>query len=315
MIGTTKIQFIILYLISFFALLTVSAVIYLQYHQISITAKSLILYTNYQSPETITNWIVDTNTGEKWEVGKGLATGGWSPSGKYIFYYTLLPSPTEIWISDAKGGNLHQVFDSKKYPELKITSFNWLSDEIILVNVVNIVENYGYVYQININAPSFEIIGKGNFLNIAQGKNYWFHYIEQYYLMNLTGDMAPIKIDRIADLYTFSLDSNQWAYFCNRKEDSSSLCLADINMRGVTNENIIADVETPVVTLDIWWSQNGKYIGIQTYNRTTNETRFRAINISDGKTIYDWKFPTTTTRNFWSPHNDKVIDFNGLMLT
>lgn len=218
------------------------------------SSRSLLLYTNYQSPQTITNWIVDTDSGEKWEVGKGLASGGWSPLGNRLFYYTLLPLPTEIWVSDSDGSNLRQVFDSRNYPSLEITGFDWLSEEVILVNVVNQSENSGFVYILNVNSLSFKKLDAGNFLRISPNGKYWLHYTTQYYFVDLHKNKTPVTLAFTSDFYAFSPNGNQWVYFCNRKESSSSLCLADVSIDGVANEHKIADVETPVVTLDIWWS-------------------------------------------------------------
>ena len=289
---------------------------YLFFRQPATPPHSLLLYTNYPSPETIANWIVDTDTGEKWEVGKGLASGGWSPSGNHMFYYTLLPLPTEIWVSDSDGSNLHQVFDSRNYPDLEVKDFAWLSNKTIIINVFNIKDNHAYVYLLDTSTLTFEIQNPGRFMRVSPNGKFWVQWTSQdnYHLMDLDKNTTPLTLNLVSDLYFFSPDGNRWAYFCNRKESSSSLCLADVSMNGITNEHKIADVETPVVTLDIWWSQNGKYLGIQTYNRSTNETRFRAIDISNGSIVYDWAFPTKTTRNFWSPRGDKIIDFDGLLL-
>jgi len=297
------------------ALSVVSISAYLFLRQPITPSSSFLLYTNYQSPETITNWIVDTDTGKKWEVGKGLATGGWSPLGNHLFYYTLLPLPTEIWVSDSDGGNLHQVFDSRNYPDLEIKDLDWLSDKTIIVNVFDIKDNHAYVYLLDISALTFEMQNPGRFMRVSPNGQFWVQWTgqDEYHLTDLDKNLTRLSI-LASDFYFFSPDGNQWAYFCDRQESSSSVCIADVGINGVTNEHKIADVETPVRTLDMWWSQDGKYIGIQTYNRSTNETRFRAIDISDGSIVYDWTFPTITTRNFWSPHNDKIIDFDGLLL-
>jgi hypothetical protein len=272
-----------------------------------------LLYTNYQSAETISNWIVDTDTGEKWETGKGLAGGGWSPSGRHMDFHTLSPSPIEIWMSDNVGRDIRRILDSRKYPDLEIKGYDWLNDETILVNVVDKTGNRGFLYALNVSSLSFERIGEGNFMKVPPDKNFWIQWTNQYHLMGLDKNMTPLTL-LSSDLYFFSPDGNQLAYFCDRKEDLSSICLADIGMDGITNEHKFADVETNIRTLDIWWSQDGKYVGIHTYNRSTTETRFRAIDISNGSNMYDWAFPTKTSRNFWSPSNDKIIDYDGLLL-
>lgn len=299
-----------------FVLLIGGGIIYFLLFQPNRTRHSLLLYTSYPSKETTANWIVNMDTGKKWEVGNNMEAGHWSPLGKHISFYTYIRkvSITTIWVSDPVGKNLRQVFDGGNYPDLKITGYDWLTDEIILVNVVSKTENSGFVYALNVNTLAFQRLNQGNFLRVSPNGNFWLHYITQYYLMDLGKNTTPITLALTSELYAFSPDGNQWAYFCDRKENSSSLCLADLNINGITNEHKIADVETPVVTLDIWWSQDGKYIGIQTYNRSTNETRFRAIDVSNGSIVYDWAFPTKTSRNFWSPRGDKIIDFDGVLL-
>lgn len=298
-----------------FALLAIGISAYLFLRQPNTPSRSFLLYTNYQSPETITNWIVDTDTGKKWEVGKGLAAWHWSPSGKYLVFHTLSPLPRQIWISNPDGSNLHQVLDSKNYPDLEIKDFDWLSDTIIIVNVFNIKDNHAYVYLLDTSALTFEMQNPGRFMRVSPNGKFWVQWTSQdnYHFMDLDKNLTPLSL-LTSDFYFFSSDGYSWVYFCDRKEGSSSLCRADISMNGITNEHKFADVETNIRTLDIWWSQDGKQIGIQTYNRNTNETRFRAIDISNGMSIYDWAFPTKTTRNFWSPHNDKIIDWNGLLL-
>lgn len=298
-----------------FVILAVGIAAYLFFYQPTTPSRSLLLYTNYQSPETITNWIVDTDTSERWEVGKGLAAWHWSPSGKYLVFHTLSPLPRQIWISNNDGSNLHLVLDSKDYPELEIKNFDWLSDEMIIVNVVSKTENSGFVYLLNTNSLVFERYNAGNFIKVSPNGKFWVQWTSQdnYHFMDLDKNLTPLPL-LTSDFSFFSSDGYSWVYFCDRKESSSSLCLADVSMKGIANEHKIADVETPVRTLDIWWSQNGKYIGIQTYNRSTSETRFRAIDISSGTTIYDWAFPTIDTINFWSPRGDKIIDWGGLLL-
>lgn len=313
MIGTTKIQFSILYLISFIALMAVSAIIYLQYHQISITAKSLILYTNYQSPETITNWIVDTNTSEKWEVGKGFAVRSWSPLGKYLAFHTLSPLPFEIWVSDNMGRNMYQVLDSTKFPDLEIKGYAWLTDEEIIVNVVKDAQAFAYL--LNINTLDFEQIPNStSFTYISPKGQFWVELDlqSQYSLFNLDGKRTQLIIDYWH--YYFSPHGNQVAYSCAGKEKFSSLCIADISMNGFANEHKIAEDVLINAFGEMVWSLDGKYIGFLYSSEETRDTKFQIVDISNGTNIYDWLFPTTTTRNFWSPHNDKVIDFNGLML-
>lgn len=297
-------------------LLAAGIAIYLFLYHPAVQPHSLLLYTSRQSPEVITNWIVDTDTGEKWEVGKGLAAWHWSPSGKYLVFHTLSPSPRQIWISNNDGSNLRLVLDSKDYPDLEIKDFDWLTDKEIIVNVVSKAENSGFVYLLNIDTRSFERLNAGNFIRVSPNGKFWVQWTnkDNYHLMDLRKNILPLTLDLVGELYFFSPEGNQWAYFCNRKESSSSLCLADVDMNGVKNEHKIADVETPVDGLDIWWSQDGKYLGIQTYNRNTNEISFRAIDVSNGSIVYDWIFPTKDTLNFWSPRGDKIIDWGGLLL-
>lgn len=299
-----------------FVVLAVSAAVYLLFRQPTATYRSLLLYTNYQSPEMITNWIVETDTGEKWEVGKGLAAWRWSPSGKYLVFHTLSPLPRQIWISNNDGSNLHLVLDGKDYPDLEIKDFDWLTDKEIIVNVVSKAENSGFVYLLNVDTFSFKRLNVGNFLRVSPNGRFWVQWTNQdgYHLTDSNKNFSPLTLELVSELYFFSPDGNQWAYFCDRKESSSSLCLVDVGINGVKNEHKIADVEIPVVTLDIWWSQDGKYLGIQTYNRSVNETRFRVISVSGGTSVYDWIFPTKDTRNFWSPRGDKIIDWGGLLL-
>lgn len=307
---------IITIIIVTFIILAIGTAAYLALRQSANPPHSLLLYRSRLSRETTTNWIVDTDTGERWEVGKGLAAWHWSPSGKYLMFYTVSPLPRQIWISDFDGSNLRKVLDNQDYPELEIKDFEWLSDELIIVNVVSKAENSGFVYLLNINSLSFERLNTGNFLQVSPNGKFWVQWTNQdnYHLMDLSKKLSPLTLNLVSDLYFFSPDGNQWAYFCDRKESSSSLCLADVDINGVKNEHKITDVETPIVGLDIWWSQDGKYIGIQTYNRSTNETRFRSIDVSNGITAYDWIFPTKDTRNLWSPRGDKIIDWGGLLL-
>ncbi len=307
---------IVIIAVTAFVVLAIGVAAYLFFRQSGNPPRSLLLYTNYQSPETITNWIVNTDTGEKWEVGKGLAVWHWSPSGKSLVFHTLSPLPRQIWISNNDGSNLHLVLDSKDYSDLEIKGFDWLTDKEIIVNVVSKAENSGFVYLLNVDTRSFERLNVGNFMRVSPNGKFWVQWTNQdnYHLMDLSKNLSPLTLDLVSELYFFSPDGNQWAYFCDRKESSSSLCLADVGISGVKNEHKIVDVETRVVTLDIWWSQDGKYIGIQTYNRNTNEIRFRAIDVSDGSIAYDWIFPTQDTINFWSPRGDKIIDWGGLLL-
>ncbi len=295
-----------------FAFLAVGIAAYLFLRQPAALPHSLLLYTNYRSPETITNWIVDTDTGEKWEVGKGLAAWRWSPSGKCLVFHTLSPLPYQIWISNFDGSNLHKVLDNKDYPDLEIKGFDWLSDEIILVNVVNKAENWGYVYAFNIRSLSFGKIGKGTFTAVSPNGKFWVQWTDRYDLAKLDGTTIPLP-DYLRDFY-FSPAGNKLAYSCAGKYKFSSLCVADISTSGIANERKVTEDAFVNAYGESWWSQKRKYVGFLYFSEKDKETRFRAIDVSSGTTIYDWTFPTKNARIFWSPRGDKIIDWSGLLL-
>lgn len=292
--------------------LAIGTAAYFILRQFATTSHSLLLYTSRPSLETITNWIVNPDTSEKWEVGKGLAARGWSSSGKYLAFHTLSPAPIEIWVSDDVGGSLQQSLDSRQYPDLKITGYDWLSDEIILVNVVDKVENWGYVYALNINSLSFEMVNKGNFINISPIGRFWIQWAGRYELAGLDIKTVPLP-DYLSDYY-FSPTEDEVAYSCAGKYRFSSLCVADVSMLGLTNNRKVAENTFLNSSGEHWWSQDGKHFGFLYYSEQDRETKFRAIDISSGATIYDWVFPTKDTRIFWSPRGDKIIDWGGLLL-
>ena len=297
-----------------FSLLIISVVVYLLFHKSVTSHHSFMIYTSRPSRDVITNWIIDTDANEKWEVGKGLAAWHWSPSGQYLMFHTMSPLPIQIWISNADGSNIQKILDNGDYPQFEIKDFDWLSDDVILVNVLNKEENWFYVYSLNIKNLAFEKIDKGSFVNISPNGGFWLHYINQYYLMDVKNNTTPISYNSVVELYELKPDGMQWAYICDRKESSSSLCVADISINGISNEHKLANIEIPIQTSNVWWSQDEQYIGVQPYVRSINENRIRVIDASNGKTVYDWAFPTQTTLNFWSPRNDKIIDWNGLLL-
>jgi len=296
-----------------FVVLAIGTAAYLFFRQSATPPRSLLLYTNYQSPETITNWIVDTDTGEKWEVGKGLATRGWSPSGKYLAFHTLSPAPIEIWVSDNIGGEIRQVFDSRKYPDLEIKGYDWLTDEIILANVVSKTENYGLVYSLNINTLFFERLNKGNFASLSLNGKWWIQWTGQHYeIADLSGRVVPIS-DNLSEYY-FTPNGEWIAYSCAGEGEYSSLCVANISITGIVNEHKFVDLRTYLYAFgEMQWSPDGKFFGFLCSPNKT-ETRFCAIDGSDGSITYDWTYPSKTTRIFWSPRGDKIIDWDGLLL-
>jgi hypothetical protein len=296
------------------AFLVVGIATHLLFRQPAATPRLLLLYTSRPSFEIITNWIVNTDTGEKWEVGNGLAAWHWSPSGKYLVFHTLSPLPRQIWISNSDGSNLHKVLDSKDYPNLEIKDFDWLSDEMIIVNVVSKTENSGFVYLLDINSLSFERHNIGNFLRVSPNGKFWVQWTNQdkYHLMDLDGKAMPLP-NYLSDYY-FSPTENKIAYSCAGKYKFSSLCIADVSMSEITNEQKIAENAFLSAYGEAWWSLDGKYIGVTYSTEETKETKFKAIDISNGIIVFDWAFPTKTTRNFWSPRNDKIIDYDGLLL-
>lgn len=296
-----------------FALLAICVAIYLFFRQPANPPRSLLLYTNYQSPEMITNWIVDTDTDKKWEVGKGLAAGGWSPSGKHLAFHTLSPSPIEIWVSDNTGNNMRQVFDSKKYPNLKITGYDWFTDEIILVNVTDKAQNSGFVYMLNINSLSFEQHNRGNFTSLSLAGKWWIQWTEQHYeLADLSGKTLLLSSD--LSEYYLTPNGNQVAYPCSGESKYSSLCVAEISINGITNEIKFVNMRTYLYAFgEMKWSPDGKNFGFLCSPNKT-EIRFCAISGEDGAIVYNWKYPSKTTRFIWSPRDDKVIDWDGLLL-
>lgn len=293
-------------------LFVISILAYFFFRQSAVPSRSLLLYRNYPSPETITNWIVDTDTGEKWEVGNGLAARHWSPLGKYIAFHTLSPLPFEIWVSDNKGNNIRQVFDSTNYPDLKITDYNWSTDETIIVNVVSKLENSGFVYLLNINTLSFEKHNLGNFIQVSPDGKIWIQWAGQYELAGLDGKTIPLP-DYLGDYY-FSPLTNKIVYSCAGKYKYSSLCMADVSVSGITNEQKVIEDALLNAYGEIFWSLDGRYVGFLYSPEETKETNFKAIDVSNGSIVYDWEFPTQTTLNFWSPDSSKIIDYTGVLL-
>lgn len=298
--------------VTVFVVLAMGIGAYFILRQPIVSSRSLLLYTNYQSPETITNWIVDTDTGEKWEVGKGLAAWHWSPSGKYLMFYTLSPLPRQIWISDFDGSNLRKVLDNQDYPEFEIKDFDWLSDETIIVNVVKGTQAFAYL--LKINTLSFEQIPNStSFVHLSPNGQFWveFDLQNKYSLFDTDGKRAFLSLNYWH--HYFSPSGNQVAYSCAGKDKFSSLCLAEISLTGITNEYKLAEDVLVNAFGDIWWSQDGKYVGFL-HSPDKNETRFRVIDVSNGSIVYERVFPTKDTRIFWSPHGDKIIDWGGLLL-
>lgn len=298
--------------IAFVVLAISAAAYYIFFHQSATTPRALLLYTNYQSPETITNWIINTDTGKRWEVGKGLAAWHWSPSGKYLVFHTLSPLPRQIWVSDFDGRNLHKVLDNQDYPELEIKNFEWLSDELIIVNVVSKAENSGLIYLFHVDTRLFERLRAGNFLRVSPNGNFWIQWTGRYELAGL--DVKTIPLPDYLNDYYFSTAEDEIAYSCAGKYRFSSLCVVEVNMLGFTNNHKVVENAFLNAYGETLWSQDGRYIGFLYYSEEGNEIRFRAIDVSSGKTVYDWAFSTKDTRIFWSPRGDKIIDWGGLLL-
>lgn len=296
-----------------FAFWAMGIVAYWFLRQPATPPRSLLLYTNYQSPETITNWIVDTDTNERWEVGKGLAAWHWSPLGKYLVFHTLSPLPLQIWISNADGSNLHKVLDSKDYPDLEIKNFDWLSEETLIVNVVR--DSQTFAYLLNINTLSFQQVPNStSYVYLSPNGQFWveFDLQNKYSLLSADGKKTPLSLNYWH--HYFSPSGNQVAYSCAGKYKFSSLCTADVSVSGIINERKVAEDTLMNAYGEIWWSQDGKHVGFLYYSEEKKETRFRAIDISNGATTYDWMFPTKDSRLFWSPRGDKIIDWGGLLL-
>lgn len=223
------------------ALLIAGGLIYFFNYQTNHMRHSLLLYTSYPSKETTKNWIVDMDTGEKWEVGSNMEAGHWSPSGKHISFYTYVRkvSIITIWVSDPDGKNLRQVFDGKEYPDLEIKGYDWLNDEIILVNVVSKAENRGLLYSLNVDSLAFERIGKGNFLKVSHNGKFWIQWAGEYELAGLDGKTIPLP-DYLSDYY-FSPVKDKIAYSCVGEYKFSSLCIADVSISGITNKQKVAE--------------------------------------------------------------------------
>jgi len=297
-----------------FAILAMSVAAYLFFRQPATPPHSLLLYTNYQSPETITNWIVDIDTGEKWEVGQGLKAWRWSPSGKYLMFYTLSPLPRQIWISDFDGSNLRKAFDNQDYPDLEIKDFDWLTDDMIIVNVIKGAQSFAYLLDTNTLAFG-QIPDSSGFIKVSPSSQFWveFNIQDKYSLFILDRKRTQIPQIELWDP-VFSPSGGRVAYSCAGEGKFSSLCVSDISVAGITNEHKFLDMRDDLYAFgEMKWSPSGTYFGfLCSPNRT--ETRFCAIDGSDGSVVYDWAFPTKDTRIFWSPRGDKIIDWVGLLL-
>jgi len=293
--------------------------------------QSLLLYESSPSRGVFTNWIVNMDTGEKWQVGSSnMEAWRWSPSGKYILFYAYAQHDREytvsgIWVSDAIGNDLHQIFDDKDSPDIKVRDFRWLTDKVILMNTFDNRDKTGYVYTLNVATGAFEAFDKGYVVSAALQGEIWLHgsvnsaSTIDYYIMNLEGKHALTSVGLLdAEYYFFSPDGESWAYFCEKDKTSYiSLCLADVSVKGIENERkIISEKREPNVGNWYYmrWSQDGKYIGFHLFNQNTKENRFHAIDIATGATIYDWLYPTKTYADIWSPRNDQIIDSDGTLL-
>ena len=276
------------------------------------SSRSLLIYKNYLSDDEVTNWIIDMETGEKWEVGKGFESTGWSPSGKYIAFHTLTLQPFEIWISDSIGNDLHQVLDIRNYPDLKVTDYAWLTDETILVNVVADTHQYGYM--LNVNTHTIEKIPNSTgFIRISPDGKFWveFNTVDGYSLVDMDAASSHLSSVTTVWSYYFSPNGHDVAYSCAGTYRYSSLCLANISMSGIANEHEIAN-DALLHAWDLMWSQDGQYLGFFVVIDGTQS--FRAINMSSGRIAYEWAYPSKTVLRKWSPRGDKVIDYDGLIL-
>lgn len=289
---------------------------------------SLLLYISFPPNKTTINWVVNMDTGEQWQVGNNnMEAGHWSPSGKYISFYTYIPNVTinTIWISDSLGNDLRQIFDSKDYPDIKIRDFRWLTDKIILMNTLDNSNKTGYVYTLNVETGAFNVFDKGYVVSAAPQGKIWLHgsvnsaNTIDYYIMNLKGEKTLTSLETIdIEFYFFSPDGKSWAYFCERDETFYlNLCLTNVSVNGIENERKILGEKREPDTQNaqyMRWSQDEKYIGFHIYNQNIKENRFLAIDTATGATIYDWVYPTKTYSDIWSPRNDQVIDQNGILL-
>jgi len=291
--------------------------------------QSLLLYESFPSRGTIANWIVNMDTGEKWQVGNNnMEAWRWSPSGKHILFYAYVQHDREytvsgIWVSDATGNDLRQIFDSKDYPGVKVYKFYWLTDKIVLVNLYDSNVKTSYVSMLNVETGSLEAFEEGLVESAAPQGKIWLHGggdkadTIDYYIMNLKGERVLTSIKYLeAGIYFFSPNGKSWAYFCEREGNPSrfALCLADISVNGTTNERKIITEKIHPDTQNMWWSQDGKYIGFHIYDQSIKEDRFHVIDAATGATVYDWVYPTKTNVHIWSPRNDQFVDSKGILL-
>ena len=294
--------------------------------------RSLLTYKSYPDQENIANWIVDMDTLEKWLVEQEgsvpLEVGEWSPSGKYLLLYTYEPRVI-LQVTDAFGREPRQIFDAQAHPELDIEGIFWAAGDILLFNTFDTKQRRSLIYTLDVENGAFEVLVEGVVSVIAPDGSIWLwmHGNPEggfdYSLMNLAGERSPVTLgDRWARDHYFSPDGKQWAYFCNEgnaRRSSYRLCLADVSAKdGVRNERLFSHEELPPNQISgsayIWWSPDGKYIGIHVFNTETREHQFRAIDVVSGQVVFSRLFPTRTTWDLWSPRDDQVIDQDGVWL-
>ncbi|RMD62877.1 hypothetical protein D6833_06325 [Candidatus Parcubacteria bacterium] len=290
--------------------------------------RSLLVYESFPTRDRIVNWVVDMDTGEKWQVGNPqMEAGGWSPSGKYMLFYSFEPR-TVIQIADAMGKGVRQIFDEQDYPDVEVKGMCWLAGDVLLLRTYDHRQRIEQVRTLDIHTGAFDVLAEGAIMQCPSryGGKIWLHATVEgdelkYVLMNREGERVPVPVeDSLFHKYFFSPDGKQWAYFCDKGKGKTTyaICLANVNMDGVSNKRVLIRETLPPDVLPnlrgMWWAPDGKYIGIHIFNTVSEEHQFHVIDVSSGKVVISKLFPTRTRWDLWSPRGEEVMDQDGVWL-
>ncbi|MCC7119385.1 MAG: hypothetical protein IT310_12740 [Anaerolineales bacterium] len=281
---------------------------FLNFKRQPLPTKNVILYTLGNKD----SYILDITTGRTLLVAPGLAGVAWSPSGKKVLYRNVFTEEETggLWISESDGSHLQQVFSMADYPKMRIFRALWLTDRIVLLNLVDAHNIFSYKLEVDTM----------NLINMGENTRFDFTTPDgDYWIQTRFEEPNRFEIASFSKVYdstqeirysysagdrpraAYSPDGRRLVYPADTSlaGNKGDLWVCDVDKDGFSNMRFFVNVGSYAV--DYQWSPDGKTLGV------LNGSVFTLLDGETGKTLKEFQIKSKLTRFWWSPDSRSII--------
>jgi Tol biopolymer transport system component len=258
-------------------------------------------------------WALNPKRQTPIKIVEGLWPSAWSPSGKRW----LLKTDNALYVADADGFNIHQVYQDPHYLYLSAT---WLSDTVLIVNAFSDLSSQPDIYQINIETGEIKQIiidGLAAAISVAVSNNVWFGVFDGYdghriQVLDQAFNMTPVLNNLKVSISPFGFDSVQFLpttddfIFIGADKNNDKYVLWHASLSNPSPQELFISNEDGFIS-DFKISPDGKSVGL--IYMSTSFTYFDVVDISSRQLIHKWLYPYSigTSTIHWSPDSKYIV--------